>query len=295
MSKQSRVVVFGEVLFDCFPSGERILGGAPFNVAWHLQAFGQAPVFVSRVGVDSLGKQILNAMKDWQMDVSNLQIDRQHPTGKVEVTMVDNEPHYQITSDCAYDFIEDKQLDGLPNVGILYHGTLGLRNPVSRKAFLQLVKRTNLAVFLDVNLRAPWWQKADVYQWLKRARWVKLNVDELRLLGFMSNNLEDEMSRFLQTFDLEQVILTRGEAGAMVHTDQSEYYHVVPSKPEKFIDTVGAGDAFTSVYLHGLLNEWPIAETLDFAQQFASKIIGLRGATTPDKDFYQQMKQAFHL
>ena len=44
--------IFGEVLFDCFPDGREVLGGAPFNVAWHLHAFGQSPVFVSRVGDD---------------------------------------------------------------------------------------------------------------------------------------------------------------------------------------------------------------------------------------------------
>ncbi len=40
MSRYSDIVVFGEVLFDCFPSGEKLLGGAPFNVAYHLQALG---------------------------------------------------------------------------------------------------------------------------------------------------------------------------------------------------------------------------------------------------------------
>ncbi len=43
-----RPMIFGEVLFDCFPDGASILGGAPFNVAWHLHAFGQSPLFISR-------------------------------------------------------------------------------------------------------------------------------------------------------------------------------------------------------------------------------------------------------
>ena len=34
-------VVFGEVLFDCFPDGSAVLGGAPFNVAWHLHGMRQ--------------------------------------------------------------------------------------------------------------------------------------------------------------------------------------------------------------------------------------------------------------
>ena len=36
----AEVVVYGEVLFDCFPDGRRVLGGAPFNVAWGLKGFG---------------------------------------------------------------------------------------------------------------------------------------------------------------------------------------------------------------------------------------------------------------
>ena len=45
MSKHNKhpIALFGEVLIDQFPEGQRILGGAPFNVAWHLQAFGQKP------------------------------------------------------------------------------------------------------------------------------------------------------------------------------------------------------------------------------------------------------------
>lgn len=54
MSKQ-RLCIFSEVLFDHFPSGKSILGCAPFNVAWHLQAFGQAPQFINRAGNDAEG------------------------------------------------------------------------------------------------------------------------------------------------------------------------------------------------------------------------------------------------
>jgi hypothetical protein len=53
-----RPVIFGEVLYDCFPDGEAVLGGAPFNVAWHLQGLGLSPLFISRVGDDPLGHRV---------------------------------------------------------------------------------------------------------------------------------------------------------------------------------------------------------------------------------------------
>ena len=61
-SEGKRPIVFGEVLFDTFPDGSAVLGGAPFNVAWHLQGFGLTPVFISRVGDDARGRQVLAAM-----------------------------------------------------------------------------------------------------------------------------------------------------------------------------------------------------------------------------------------
>ena len=48
-----RPVVFGEVLFDRFDDGSSVLGGAPFNVVWHLQGFGLDPLLISRVGRSS--------------------------------------------------------------------------------------------------------------------------------------------------------------------------------------------------------------------------------------------------
>ena len=55
-SLPGKPVIFGEVLFDVFPEeGNMVLGGAPFNVAWNLQAMGLAPHLVSRIGRDELG------------------------------------------------------------------------------------------------------------------------------------------------------------------------------------------------------------------------------------------------
>ncbi len=289
-SARAAVSLFGEVLFDQFPSGEKVLGGAPFNVAWHLQSLGDHPLLISRVGADAPGQAILSSMRAWGMSTAGIQLDPAHPTGKVEVEVIDQEPHYHIVPDCAYDFIAAEQIVPVACDGILYHGTLGLRNPVSRQALSRLQQNPQLAIFLDVNLRAPWWQPAEVQTWLKAARWVKLNQQELGLLGFNSADpadLEQAVISFQERFELEQVIVTRGAAGALVRTAAGEIQQLVPQPAPKFVDTVGAGDAFSAVYLHGLLADWSVHETLFAAQQFASKVVGIRGATTAEPGFYQ--------
>lgn len=283
----SKVFIFGEVLFDCFPTGEQVLGGAPFNVAWHLQALGDQPHFISRVGEDELGKKILHAMDNWGMDTITIQLDPVNPTGQVEIKLINNEPHYTITPGCAYDFIDAANIKNLSASGILYHGSLGLRNTESRDAFRQLASTPELSIFLDVNLRSPWWQKEEVYDWLEQARWVKLNEDELHLLGFTSTNIKEAMTTLQSRFNLEQLIVTRGEQGALILTSEGKFHHQAPEPVKQLIDTVGAGDAFSAIFIHGLLSNWSVSDTLKFAQHFASKVIGLRGATSTDSGFYQ--------
>ena len=56
MTEGQRPLIIGEVLFDVMPDGTRVLGGAPFNVAWHLEAFGLRPLMITRVGADDIGR-----------------------------------------------------------------------------------------------------------------------------------------------------------------------------------------------------------------------------------------------
>ncbi|WP_273152282.1 carbohydrate kinase family protein [Methylophaga thiooxydans] len=286
MNQTTQLTIFGEALFDCFPDGESVLGGAPFNVAWHLQAFGDAPKFISRVGNDTLGDTILAEMKNWGMDTNWVQLDNQHPTGRVNVTIDDNEPSYEIATESAWDFIADSLIDSPPQAGLFYHGSLAARSEISHHTLQKLTESPGLDIFVDVNLRDPWWQKEDICHWLEQARWVKLNQDELGELGFRSADLHQDMTRMHSHYHLDQLIVTCGEKGATVRDQDGEFHLIKPTASNQVIDTVGAGDAFTAMYIHGLLAGWEITHTLAQAQRFASQVVGLRGATSKDANFY---------
>jgi len=291
-TKNAHPVVFGEVLFDRFPDGHVVLGGAPFNVAWHLQAFGRAPLMISRVGNDALGRNIRQAMEDWSMALRGLQLDSQHPTGTVDVSFHAGEPAYDIVDQRAYDFIDATMLPPLPESGVLYHGSLALRNPVSRQALEALRREGDLAVFVDVNLRAPWWQRDAVLAMLQQSRWAKLNADELACLCPEEDSLEARARFLLADFELEWLVVTLGGAGARAFMATADTLSIAPAQSTPVAataDTVGAGDAFASVLLLGLLRGWPMQQTLQRAQAFASAIVGVRGATVSDAGFYQRI------
>ena len=292
---QNKIAIFGEVLFDCFPDGYSILGGAPFNVAWHLQALGMQPLFVSRVGDDGLGQEIRRAMQAWGMDDSAVQSDSQYPTGSVAVTLNQGEPQYRILADQAYDFIAAESLTPDLACGMLYHGTLALRHAVSRNALDKIKRQDRCRVFLDVNLRAPWWKIDDVRQSLAAADWVKLNGDELDMLLPGDEPLPQRMNQFGQQFDLQGLVVTLGERGAAAWLADGEVVMVEPKKQVEVVDCVGAGDAFAAILLLGIVETWPLAQTMQRAQEFASALVGQRGATVGERSFYRPFVEAWKL
>jgi len=278
---------------DQFPDGKQVLGGAPFNVAWHLQAFGQNPCFISRTGNDAMGGSIRQAMTDWGMNVENVQVDPDYPTGTVEVTINNNEPGYKILADQAYDFIAAQQLNPANQYSVIYYGTLALRNRVSEQALNSLKASHPGKIFVDVNLRAPWWHKEPVNQWVNNANWVKLNHDELVQLAEPQNIIQDTMRLFLKDHNLDVLIVTCGSSGAMALTSAGEFLEVTPTGNISIVDTVGAGDAFSAVLLLGIRQDWPLSVTLERAQAFASALVTQRGATVKDLNFYQTFIDAW--
>jgi len=291
----SRPLIFGEVLFDRFPDGSAILGGAPFNVAWHLQAFGLEPLFISSVGADPLGEQVRSAMQEWGMDLSGLQTDSHYPTGVVDVSFHQGEPQYHIVPDSAWDHIRYQGLPLLPADGLLYHGSLALRQVVSRSSWQWLKEQTTVLSFVDINLREPWWDRETIGQLLTGVHWLKINGDELAKIVPQLGDTENRIHHLFDSLPLAWLIVTQGEAGALAVSAQGERLQVRPKQAVQVVDTVGAGDAFSSVLIMGLLKGWPMEQTRRCAQQFAAAVVGLRGATSRDRDFYQTFIAAWQL
>jgi fructokinase len=292
-----RPVIVGEVLFDVFPDGTRRLGGAPFNVAWHLQALGCRPLLVTRVGTDPPGDRIVREMESWGLDTAAVQRDSNHPTGQVEVRLEDGEPSFEIAPDRAYDHLAD-DVD-LPAVlgeppALVYHGTLINRAEPSRLAVQAMRTRSEAPVFLDVNLRSPWWTEGSVKQSLFGARWVKLNLEELRLLREAADGERFDpvaaAQAFRETFALEAVVVTRGAAGAvLVLRDR-----VLDRRPPVVVrprDTVGAGDAFSAVFIAGLIAGWEPEICLARALDLAAVMCTVQGAVSHDDGLYQRVLQ----
>ena len=71
----SRVVSFGEILWDKLPSG-KVPGGAPLNFAYRLNSFQNSLSIISKVGDDSLGKGLTEFLNKNGLDTEHIQISK---------------------------------------------------------------------------------------------------------------------------------------------------------------------------------------------------------------------------
>jgi len=280
--------IFGEVLFDVFPGAGRVLGGAPFNVAWHLHALGCAPRLMSRIGRDADGAAIREAMREWGMDTTEIQVDASRPTGRVVVHLDQGQPSYDILADQAYDAIDAAEI-GEARYALLYHGTLALRTQVPRRALQKLKSSPDCTVFMDVNLRDPWWSRDHVLRLADEAHWIKLNESELSRLAPTHSDLVPAARAFLSEHELHGIVVTRGENGAFAMTRDGQFAETSPGPNTVVTDTVGAGDAFAAIMIVGIVHGWPLDDMLQRAQRFASRVVQQRGAIVADRTIYNSM------
>ena len=231
-----RPVIIGEVLFDVVP-GKEILGGAHFNVAWHLHALGLNPLLISRIGDDARGEIVLKTMREWGMDTSGIQIDTDGETTTTDCTVIDGKATYGICMGKAFDFIDAEQaLNALGDsaISILFYGTLASRHAVSLAALEALVAKQPDIQFIDLNLRPPSYTDEQNQLFMQRADWLKLNDEELELISGQpceSRTEQEQAAQALQQqYAIENVLITCGEAGAFCVSNNG----ILSAKPEHY-------------------------------------------------------------
>ncbi|MBB6270768.1 fructokinase [Pedobacter cryoconitis] len=251
--KKIKAACFGEVLWDIFPTGARRAGGAPFNVAYHLFKMGIDVHMISSVGDDELGDELLNKIKSWNISTAGIQVSKLHPTSTVVATMDENnDAHYEIVQNVAWDFIEvipaDQQL--LTTTDALVFGSLVTRNEKSKNTLFELIEASAYNVF-DINLRPPHYDVRVIKDLLHKTQLAKFNKAELRMmLDFLGKtySTEKDSVKYLQdTFELHEIIVSKGSKGALYAHDDDFYLY--PTVPVEVKDTVGSGDSFLAGFL----------------------------------------------
>ncbi len=289
-----KITSIGEILFDVYRYKKK-LGGAPFNFIYHIKNLTGSGSFISRIGKDKLGTDILEFFKKEKISTTYLQIDDKLLTGEAIPTLNESKvPEWQIEENSAYDAIEinDEIISLVANSDCLYFGTLAQRDPRSR-ASIQALFDKNIKYFCDLNIRQNYYSKGIVESSLKAANVLKLNTEELhlvkRLLYGNRKTSEKIADAILIDYDVDILCVTDGENGAVLYKGSKKSNH--SCKVKNIVDTVGAGDAYSAVLCLGYLNNWEIEKINVLASEFAAEIVQINGALPNHHSFYDKYKE----
>ncbi|NJD22225.1 MAG: hypothetical protein FIA82_06090 [Melioribacter sp.] len=296
--KKFSVTAIGEILYDVYPNKKR-LGGAPFNFIYHIWKILGKANFVSSVGNDENGREMLSYLNSIGFDTNHIYIDKKYPTGTVQVKLKENKiPQFTISPECSYDYIilKDSTKSLIENESdLLYFGTLSTRSETSRNTIMSLFNKPHLKYFCDLNLRHNFYTKALIEKTLLTTTILKINQDELdKLKQFfdLQQNNNRAIEQLITKFNIDLVGLTLGENGAELYTKNGTNYY--KTEIINAVDTLGAGDAFAAILCLGYLYKLPIVEINKLANEFASKICMVNGAL-PDVDtIYEKYKTIFN-
>jgi len=274
------VVCFGEVLWDLLPAGSKP-GGAPVNVAYHLQKLGQRAALVTRIGNDPEGNELKNIFSAYGVCTEYFQIDNHYATGKVFGRLNEhNEMIYDIVQPSAWDYIDWQNTvhDLVSQSRYFVFGSLACRNNTSKQTLFRLLEAAPQRV-LDINLRAPFYNKYRVTELLQRCEILKLNISELELIAGWFNNFtttEERVMAIQEKFGMEAVIVTMGAEGALLSLNG--IIQQQPGYAVQVADTVGAGDAFLAGFLTGMINNKTSTEILHQAAVMGAFVASKNGA-----------------
>lgn len=242
------------------------VAGAEFNVAVGLTRLGHTVGYLTKLGNDPFGRQIVNVMRDNGIDTSMVLFSEDRQTGfmlKSKTSCGDPDIYYyrkgSAASTISVKDVENLDLtawDALHTSGIL-PATSENAHEASRY-LMKKAKEAGIPVFFDPNLRPQLWKDREtmiqaINQMASLADYVMPGENEGEVL--CGSRDPKTIADFYLNLGVKCVIVKTGASGAAAFTADSGFS--VPSfQHGPIVDTVGAGDGFAvgveSALLEGL-------------------------------------------
>jgi fructokinase len=275
-----KIVCFGEMLWDRLPSGD-MPGGAPMNVAIHLKYNGFSPLFISRIGNDVLGENLMSVLKEKGISTTHIQVDNTHPTSIVKAN-IDNkrEVNYDIPPAVSWDYIayDEQVIQQVAKSRLFIYGSLASRSRATYDTLTKYIALASVKVY-DVNLRPPHYSPKLIEQLLSYADIVKMNHYELiEIMSWFGKVISqpEAMEYIKLRFKLDKVLITRGEKGAILLDEKGFIEH--NGFQVEVADTIGSGDAFLAAFLSKILKGMDAGQALAFASATGALVATKSGA-----------------
>lgn len=260
------LTVIGEALVDLVPdrtTGEYRPrpGGSPFNVAVGLARLGNRTSLMARFADDRYGRLLRSTAAGEGIDLSSAPLGAE----RASVARASVDAAARVTYDFDIEGTADWQWSApelrevSPETEVLHFGSIASWTPPGGARIADLVSelraRDNVLISYDPNVRpavlgAHGSSVELIEQNVRRAHVVKASREDLDWL--YPNLAADDVAARWSHLGADLVVLTDGADGAIAYRRASAPLRR-PGCPVTVVDTIGAGDAFTSGLLTGLV------------------------------------------
>jgi 2-dehydro-3-deoxygluconokinase len=275
----------------------RSLGGAELNVAVGLAAHGVETSVITRVGNDGFGRFVVDELVRLGVDVSGIDVDPVRQTGMYikEVGGSTGRPsdlgpgssrmHYYRTGSAASALspatLRIPEVERVLTEASLIH-TSGITPALSdqaRAAQYELVRsrRPGQLLAFDLNWRPRLWRgrESDATRILSNC----VRGSDIALLGANEARavfgLADPGS-LRREFPEPRWLIVKNDGNAATAFD-GDVRVDVPALSIEIVEAIGAGDAFASGVLAGILSGAPLAESVEQAHRVAARALASPG------------------
>ncbi|MTE23595.1 carbohydrate kinase [Microbacterium sp. ZXX196] len=252
MVADTHCLVVGEALVDIV-DGRETPGGSPLNVAVGLARLGLATTLATHLGTDPRGALVRAHLDDSGVALSEGSVDPGARTSTAEATLAED-------GSATYAFDIDGRVGTLPAAaaGALHTGSLAaVLSPGAeavRALFAEAPPET-LRTF-DPNIRpalVPHTRRTlrQVQAFLTAAHVVKLSDEDAAWLW--PGEDPADVARRIADGGAALAVVTRGADGVVAARRDTTDIVDLPALPAAVADTIGAGDAFMSGLIAGLV------------------------------------------
>lgn len=266
---------------------ERAPAGAELNVAVGLSRLGVRVGYVSRLGQDSLGRNLLAFMAREGIDPRHIGIDASHPTGFMLKSMAldgaDPEVEYFRRGSAASHMSPEDIPPGFQQARLLH--LTGI-SPALSAGCAQMVttmaaqaRSAGCTVTFDPNLRPRLWpsQESMVASVNALAGLADVVLPGLAEGGLLTGCSEPQaIAGFYLARGARQVVVKLGAQGA--YYASAEGSGIAPGLAvARVVDTVGAGDGFAVGVISALLEGLPLREAAMRGNTIGARVVQFRG------------------
>jgi len=247
-------------------------GGGAANAAATFSALGLKTAFVSRIGGDDAGDEVLHNLKKRNISTELVKIDKDGSTGFSLILTVDNaeSEHIAFLHRGANNNLSAHDFPATSPAPWVYVSSLPMHNwiPIVRKVVAS-------------GARIAWnpgggqlQQLIELKKFLPKVEIFMLNRDEA--LEFKKLKDIKSLIKHIQGLGPKIVVITDGRNGAYVY-DGNKYYFM-KARRTKSVDTIGVGDAFNAAFTAGLIHGKTVRQALEWGIKNAASVVSTIGA-----------------